>query len=212
MRRIIVISENEKSGTLYKRLLSKVYENHYLETFYQASNLFKFIRLNTIHYIIIDRCEDLRTFLLKVEKIDSNINIIFVSNNENTKCISLAKNQNISGIICSTKIENELNPAIQVIEEGAHFYSEKIKSILLKNNANKEQERKNNKIGLKDLTKREIQILELILEELTNFEIAKKLFVSPRTIDTHRRNLLQKVGARNTVGLVKFAFRNKLID
>jgi len=70
----------------------------------------------------------------------------------------------------------------------------------------------NDKIqDLKALTKREIQVLELILEELTNYEIAKKLFVSPRTIDTHRRNLLQKTNSRNTVGLVKFAFKTKLL-
>ncbi len=61
------------------------------------------------------------------------------------------------------------------------------------------------------LTKREIEILKLILKELTNFEIAEKLFVSPRTVDTHRRNLLKKTMSRNTVGLVKFAFRNGII-
>ena len=62
------------------------------------------------------------------------------------------------------------------------------------------------------LTKREIEILKLILKELTNFEIAEKLFVSPRTVDTHRRNLLKKTMSRNTVGLVKFAFRNGIIS
>ena len=71
---------------------------------------------------------------------------------------------------------------------------------------------KNEHIDLEALTKREIQVLELILEELTNYEIAKKLFVSPRTIDTHRRNLLQKTNSRNTVGLVKFAFKAKLLS
>ncbi len=70
---------------------------------------------------------------------------------------------------------------------------------------------KERKQSLKTLTKREIQVLELILEELTNYEIAEKLFVSPRTIDTHRRNLLQKTNSRNTVGLVKFAYRTKLL-
>ena len=65
---------------------------------------------------------------------------------------------------------------------------------------------------LNHLTKREIEVLKLILKELTNYEIAEKLFVSPRTIDTHRRNLLQKTNSRNTVGLVKFALKHELMS
>ena len=72
------------------------------------------------------------------------------------------------------------------------------------------KERRTMKLDSKKLTKRELQILSLILDELTNHEIAEKLFLSPRTIDTHRRNLLQKTGARNTVGLVKYAYRHHL--
>ena len=59
-----------------------------------------------------------------------------------------------------------------------------------------------------DLTKREVEILGLIAEEMTNNEIGEKLFISPRTVDTHRRNLLQKLGVKNTAGLVKFAIQN----
>jgi len=75
-------------------------------------------------------------------------------------------------------------------------------------NINKQKDTKRNS---NNLTKREIEILHLIMKEFTNHEIAKELFLSPRTVDTHRRNLLQKTGSRNTVGLVKFAFRNHLI-
>ena len=61
------------------------------------------------------------------------------------------------------------------------------------------------------LTKREREILELICEELSTNEIADKLFISAYTVETHRKNLLSKTGAKNVAGLVKFALQNKII-
>ncbi len=63
-----------------------------------------------------------------------------------------------------------------------------------------------------ELTEREKEILLLICQELTNTEIAEKLFISPRTVDGHRNNLLAKTGARNTAGLVVFAVTNNLLQ
>jgi len=55
-------------------------------------------------------------------------------------------------------------------------------------------------------------VLKLIAEERTNKEIAGLLFISIRTVDTHRHNLLEKLEVRNTAGLVKYALRNGIID
>lgn len=61
------------------------------------------------------------------------------------------------------------------------------------------------------LTRREKEILKLIASEMTNQEIADKLFISPRTVHSHRRNLMQKVGVKNTAGLVRYAIQESLI-
>ena len=61
------------------------------------------------------------------------------------------------------------------------------------------------------LTKRELEILQLIFEGLSTQEIADKLFVSVRTVSNHRFNLSNKTGARNTAGLISFALKNKLV-
>jgi DNA-binding NarL/FixJ family response regulator len=61
------------------------------------------------------------------------------------------------------------------------------------------------------LTKREIEVLQMIAMELTNEEIAKKLFVAKRTVDSHRQNLIHKLQVKNTVGLVKAAYQLDLI-
>ena len=62
------------------------------------------------------------------------------------------------------------------------------------------------------LSKREIEILKLICKEFSNAEIAEKLFLSISTVETHRKNLIAKLGVNNTVGLVKFAIKNNIID
>jgi len=62
------------------------------------------------------------------------------------------------------------------------------------------------------MTEREKEVLKLIAEELSNREIAKKLFISLRTVDTHRRNMMQKLKLKNTASLVKYAIRKGMVE
>ncbi|PLX08451.1 MAG: hypothetical protein C0596_06230 [Marinilabiliales bacterium] len=64
---------------------------------------------------------------------------------------------------------------------------------------------------VKDLTEREIEILKLICKEYTTAEIAEKLFISPHTVDSHRKHILVKTNSKSIVGLIKFAMENKII-
>ena len=64
----------------------------------------------------------------------------------------------------------------------------------------------------KILTRREIEVLQMIAMEMTNYEIAQKLFVAKRTINTHRQNLINKLHVKNTVGLVKAAYKLNLVE
>lgn len=61
------------------------------------------------------------------------------------------------------------------------------------------------------LTDREVEVLRLIIKELTNKEIAVQLFISDRTVEVHRKNLMRKIKCANTVGLIKYAFANNLV-
>ena len=62
------------------------------------------------------------------------------------------------------------------------------------------------------LTKREREVLKLICEQKTTSEIAEQLFISPRTVDGHRNNLLLKTGSKNVAGLVIYGIQKKLIE
>ncbi len=115
-----------------------------------------------------------------------------------------------SGYIMKSAGRKDLKNAIDTIMSGKHYFSdEATQSIMMDLVKGKG---KSTTMDAVHITDRELEILELIVQEYTNQEIAEKLFISSRTVDAHRRNLLQKTGARNTAGLVKYAFQHNLIS
>lgn len=115
-----------------------------------------------------------------------------------------------SGYIMKSAGRSELKDAIFTIMDGRHYFStDATQSIMMDLVKGKGKSSNPDPIHITD---RELEILELIVQEHTNQEIAKKLYISSRTVDAHRRNLLQKTGARNTAGLVKYAFQNNIIS
>ncbi|MDA3613327.1 response regulator [Polluticaenibacter yanchengensis] len=94
--------------------------------------------------------------------------------------------------------------AIETIHKGEQFLSPAIKNSLIDDLLKPQKKTV--------LTRREKEILQLIVSEYTNHEIAEKLFISPHTVDNHRINLLQKLQVKNTAGLVKVAIERGLVD
>jgi DNA-binding NarL/FixJ family response regulator len=115
-----------------------------------------------------------------------------------------------TGYILKNSGQEELISAIETILKDENYFSDEVKDAIMQNMVQKKT--KTHKISGEPipLTRREKDVLNLIVQEYTNYEIADKLFISVRTVDAHRRNLLEKTGARNTAGLVKFAIENNL--
>ncbi|NCU31727.1 MAG: response regulator transcription factor [Candidatus Moranbacteria bacterium] len=114
------------------------------------------------------------------------------------------------GYILKSSGKDELIAAINSVMMGNTYFSEEVKDLIMM-----DMMRKKTATGKVvgepiPLTPRELDVLKLIVDEFTNQEIADKLFISVRTVDAHRRNLLEKTGSRNTAGLVKFALENDL--
>lgn len=115
-----------------------------------------------------------------------------------------------SGYIMKSAGRDELTHAIHDVMAGKHYFSDQAThSIMMDLVKNKGKSSAPDPIHITD---RELEVLQMIVKEHTNQEIAEKLHISPRTVDAHRRNLLQKTGARNTAGLVKYAFQNGLVN
>lgn len=93
--------------------------------------------------------------------------------------------------------------AIETVHSGQQFLNENLKKQLLSSLSGQDDKQL--------ITRREKEILKLILEENTNQDIANKLFLSLRTVENHRNNLLQKLNVKNTAGLVKIALQEGLV-
>jgi DNA-binding NarL/FixJ family response regulator len=116
------------------------------------------------------------------------------------------------GYILKTAGHDVLLHALRAVAKGQSYFSPEVSSQLLPRIVKEEKDRqKEDKIVPASITPRERQILLLICEEFTNPEIAVHLNISRRTVDTHRKNLLYKTRSRNTVGLIKFAMRERMI-
>jgi len=135
--------------------------------------------------------------------------IIVISNYDQLAYVDSVRSAGAMGYLLKNIESRELLKAINRILEGKVYYSN---DVMLKLEDAKEQRVvQENKINSL-LTKRETEVLGLIANELNNYEISKKLFISPKTVQSHRQNLLIKLGVKNTAGLVKKAYKLKLID
>jgi DNA-binding NarL/FixJ family response regulator len=102
---------------------------------------------------------------------------------------------------------SEVREAILTVKKGGSFFSQELLYHVIQKIKHREQESKS-----ANLSKREKEILFKICEGLSNQEIADTLFISKRTVDKHRANLLGKTNSKNTASLILFAIRNKLIE
>jgi len=136
-----------------------------------------------------------------------HISVIILSMYSSAAAIDEALNAEADGFILKNADKSEFLQALHKVRAGGTYFSEEIIPFLYKQIvAEKKKEEE-----LAALTSREKEILEMIAQELTSDEIAAKLFISKKTVDNHRTNMLQKTGSRSTIGLVKFAIRNGIV-
>jgi Response regulator containing a CheY-like receiver domain and an HTH DNA-binding domain len=112
---------------------------------------------------------------------------------------------NISGYVLKNIGKKDLILALEKISEGGIYFSEEV----LQDMTRASEMKKENEEA--HLTAREIEIIRLIEKELSNRKIAEKLFLSERTIETHRKNIFRKTNTASVIGLVKYAYEHKLI-
>ena len=111
----------------------------------------------------------------------------------------------ISGYVLKNIGKKELLMALEKISGGGIYFSDEVLQEMTRAS---EMKKENEEVHL---TAREIEIVQLIEKELSNKEIAKKLFLSERTIETHRKNIFRKTNTSSVIGLVKYAYEHKLI-
>lgn len=142
----------------------------------------------------------------KLKKLMPELKVLAVSMHNESQYIKSMLDHGANGYILKTTGRNEMLSAIQAVNSGATFLSSDVSLNLLKG-LNQTQIPE-----LIKLTPREIEVLKMIANEHSNQEIADTLFISSRTVDTHRRNLLEKLALKNNAGLVRYAIQNGYVE
>ncbi|MEO6732523.1 MAG: response regulator transcription factor [Ferruginibacter sp.] len=117
----------------------------------------------------------------------------------------MIRNDSIQGYVLKNIGKQELLQAIQKIANGGIYYSDEVLISL-----EKENDRQKQSDHIK-FTAREIEIIRLIERENNNKQIAGELFISERTVETHRKNIFRKLDSNSVIGLIKYAYEHKLI-
>ncbi len=145
----------------------------------------------------------------KIKEKYPDINVITLSMYDDAAHIMEMVEAGVSGYLLKNVNDKELVEAIKQVKNGKMYFSsevsEKITNLVI------QQQKKLEQPQQPKLTDRELEVLKLIAEEHNNAEIADILFISERTVETHRKNMLRKTGNKTIVGLIKFALEQELI-
>lgn len=142
-----------------------------------------------------------------IKSLKKDIKVIGLSSHNKLSFVKTMLNNGASGYLLKTCDANEIIEAIYTVANGEQYISSALRHELLNNMLDSKKQ----KSSVPMVTRREKEVLQLIANELTNSEIAKELSISVNTVEFHRKNLLLKFDAKNSVGLVRSAMLYGLI-
>jgi two-component system, NarL family, nitrate/nitrite response regulator NarL len=171
-----------------------------------AEKALEFLKTNDVDIVITDfhmPGMDGLTLVHTIKRIQPQIKTIILSMHDETHLVKEILRAGVNGYVLKKDTHKELMAAIDEVKNGKVYLSSDINKILITNLQNPDEGRL--------LTDREREILKLIAKEYSNKQIAEELFISERTVETHRKNIFKKTATNSLVGLIKFAYSNNLI-
>lgn len=147
---------------------------------------------------------------LKLREFFPEVKICLLTVADQPEAIKEAIRAGADGYVLKSAERSELEMALSMIMRGNKFYSEQV-LMQLANDKGIEVIPDRDKPQKIAITQRELDVLRLIAQEFSGTEIAEKLFISPTTVETHRKHLMQKLGVQSTIGLVKYAIKFQII-
>lgn len=151
------------------------------------------------------------TIVKKINTEYPDIKVIMLTANDNEEFVYESMRAGALGYLPKDILQEELIEAIRTVNEGNEYIAKSITSAVMKNYMVRSMLGKTYKFRFgKDLSFREIEIIKLISEGFKYKEIADKLNISFRTVETHKNNILEKLGLNSVIELVRFAIKNKI--
>lgn len=144
-----------------------------------------------------------------------DLKILALTMYDDAKIVKSAFKSGVDGYVLKNVGKNELVRAMSEVMQGHTFLGEGVKLNAILEMTPKHTEAamffEDKFIKKYNLTKRELEILRLISQALSNKEIARELYISDQTVSVHRKNIMRKLGVSNTAGLIKIAYDNSLV-
>ncbi|WP_420580146.1 response regulator [Reichenbachiella sp.] len=143
------------------------------------------------------------TLLHRLKKVKPDMKVIMLSMHDEAHLVKEILKEGVDGYVLKRDSHTDLTQAISAVAQGKKYMSDEINQMLI-NHLHQPDD-------IKLLTDREREVLKLIAQEYSNKMIAEALFISERTVETHRKNIFRKTQTSSLVGLIKFAYANNLI-
>lgn len=205
--RVFIVDDHPVVVAGLQSLLSQLENIEIAGAVTNAFDALSFLKTNAADVILLDiNLPDISGIDLckKIHKEFPEIKILGISTFSERSYISRMIENGASGYLIKSASAEEIEEAIQTVCKGKMYLSVSMEHILRPLSVRSSE-------NLPLLTKREKEILTHIAEGLTNNQIAEKLFISPLTVDSHRKNLLTKLNVNNTASLIRFAMEHGLI-
>ena len=193
-----------------KSMLLGIKEVDIIATYTNANETLEGLQKDSPHVLLLDinlpdmNGIDLSKLLLKQYP---ELKIIALTNFEDIAFVKRMLKNGVHGYLLKNTDKVELLKAMKTVLSGDLYLQKELNMRLLNQTA---KPTRNNGLNIK-LTRREHDVLLAISEELTTQQISEKLFISPKTVETHRMNIMSKLGAKNSVGIIKIAIEKELL-
>jgi len=194
------------------RIIHNYYPNCTMETVSSGNEIVEMYRDNPRSLCILSASApevDACSVLEKLDEINHYKKTMLMMQTVSVEKIENALRAGINGLFTQQCSSDEFLKILREVATGKNSYSRAVSEVMMKNYRRKQSE---GPTPGKQITKRESEVLSFIVKGFTSAEIAKKLFISPRTVETHRCNLMGKLKLKNTAALVRFALQEKNIE
>jgi len=214
--KVFIVDDHQIVCDGIRALLSDVNDIEVIGCAVNLTDLTEKIKGHYIHIALLNIYNPTDEEIEKIRSINRefpNMNLLILSMDKSKDFILKTLKAGAKGYLTKDTSRSELIEAIYTIRAGYDYYAKQITNIILKNylrdtdpeNLLKDQTEKS-------LSTREIEVLKLFGQSYTNKEIADELFISVRTVESHKTNVMKKLNLKTTVDLVKFAIKNNIIE
>ncbi|GAB2574725.1 response regulator [Spirosoma areae] len=212
--RVLLTDDHEIILDSLSLLLSRIDSVEVVGTLNDSRQVVDFLQEHEVDVLLTDMDMpnlDGINLTLQVRQHFPQLKILMLTVSEDADKIREAFRAGISGYVMKKAGKAELEKALRTIARGEKYFSESVMTQLMALPMTTIRQTDEAPGPLTPLTDREIEVIHLVAQELSTNAIADKLFISPGTVETHRHNILRKLGVKNSIGIIKYAVKHGLL-